>query len=277
MNSNMADVVVKYRKQKGMTQKQLAEKLGVTDKAVSKWERGNGYPDISYLEPLADALGINISDLVKGETETDFEEIDDEDSDEKIVKSTLAYANSIYEKKSKKAPRIAALSSIGIGLAGIMTTSIVDNYALNSNFTWSLIPISAIIFLWLCILPSFVVKKHKFDAALLSSSVFIIPFLGIMCNLTNGKWFSSVAIPMSIVGIITLWIIRFLFATKLTVWNKLAISLLIAAVVNVLIAFLLGNILFDGGFDVWNLMSVAILLVIAVIFFAVGYSKKSKN
>ena len=40
MNNNMANVIAKYRKQNGMTQKQLAEKLGVTDKAVSKWERG---------------------------------------------------------------------------------------------------------------------------------------------------------------------------------------------------------------------------------------------
>ena len=45
------------RKEKQITQAELAKRLHVTDKAVSRWERGVGYPDINTLEPLADALG----------------------------------------------------------------------------------------------------------------------------------------------------------------------------------------------------------------------------
>ena len=48
------------RKEKKMTQAQLAEKIEVTDKAVSRWERGLGFPDITTMEPLADALGISL-------------------------------------------------------------------------------------------------------------------------------------------------------------------------------------------------------------------------
>lgn len=44
------------RKDKGLTQKQLAEKLGVTDRAISKWERGQGCPDVSILEILSKEL-----------------------------------------------------------------------------------------------------------------------------------------------------------------------------------------------------------------------------
>ena len=44
------------REQRGLTQLQLAERLSVSDKAISKWETGRGYPDITLLEPLADAL-----------------------------------------------------------------------------------------------------------------------------------------------------------------------------------------------------------------------------
>ena len=54
------------RENKKMTQEQLAEKINVTAKAVSKWETGNGFPDISLLEPLAAALGISVIELLSG-------------------------------------------------------------------------------------------------------------------------------------------------------------------------------------------------------------------
>lgn len=56
--------IAEMRKQKQMTQKELAEKLHVTDKAVSRWERGLGFPDINTIEALADALGISIMELM---------------------------------------------------------------------------------------------------------------------------------------------------------------------------------------------------------------------
>lgn len=52
------------RKACGLTQADLAAQLHVTDKAVSRWERGVGLPDINTLEPLADALGLTLSDLM---------------------------------------------------------------------------------------------------------------------------------------------------------------------------------------------------------------------
>ena len=54
------------RKDKGLTQKQLAEKLGVTDRTISKWERGQGCPDVSILEILSKELGCSILELLKG-------------------------------------------------------------------------------------------------------------------------------------------------------------------------------------------------------------------
>lgn len=51
-----------------MTQMQLAEKLGVSDKTVSKWETGKGYPDITLLEPIAAALLLSVTELISGNT-----------------------------------------------------------------------------------------------------------------------------------------------------------------------------------------------------------------
>ncbi len=57
----------KFREARLLTQAQLAERIGVSDKAVSKWETGKGLPDISLLEPLAAALGVSLTELLNGE------------------------------------------------------------------------------------------------------------------------------------------------------------------------------------------------------------------
>ena len=59
--------VRQLREARGMTQAELGEKIGVSSKTVSKWETGKGLPDISLLQPLAQALGISLIELVNGE------------------------------------------------------------------------------------------------------------------------------------------------------------------------------------------------------------------
>ena len=54
------------RKEAGLTQAALADRLGITDRAVSKWETGKGYPDITLLEPIAIAFRISVTELISG-------------------------------------------------------------------------------------------------------------------------------------------------------------------------------------------------------------------
>ena len=60
-------LIAAARKERHLTQKELAQRLHVSDRAVSKWERGVGFPDVSLLEALADALGLRVLDLLRGE------------------------------------------------------------------------------------------------------------------------------------------------------------------------------------------------------------------
>ncbi|MBR1540481.1 MAG: helix-turn-helix transcriptional regulator [Clostridia bacterium] len=59
--------IAENRKAKKLTQEQLAEKLGVTAKTISRWENGNYMPDISLLKPLSTELGVSLNDLLSGE------------------------------------------------------------------------------------------------------------------------------------------------------------------------------------------------------------------
>ncbi len=71
MNQYVTGAVIReLREQKGLTQLQLAEILSVSDKTVSKWETGKGYPDISLLEPIAQAFHISVTELLAGDPVT---------------------------------------------------------------------------------------------------------------------------------------------------------------------------------------------------------------
>ncbi len=69
MNQYVTGAVIRELREKNkMTQQQLAEKLCVSDKTVSKWETGKGYPDITLLEPIAKAFSVSVTELLSGNT-----------------------------------------------------------------------------------------------------------------------------------------------------------------------------------------------------------------
>ena len=81
--------IAECRKEKGLTQMQLSEKLGITDKAVSKWERGITMPDTSIMLELCDILGISVNELLNGE------KINMENNDQKNKQLLLEMANEL--------------------------------------------------------------------------------------------------------------------------------------------------------------------------------------
>ncbi len=87
--------ILKLRKEKNMSQLDLADKIGVTDRAISKWENGKGLPDISLMQPLCKELNITINDLLSGER------VDNKDYQEKfeeIVLKAIKYSNKLVIK-----------------------------------------------------------------------------------------------------------------------------------------------------------------------------------
>ena len=73
-NVQTGKLIAELRKKQGLTQQQLADKLNLSNKTISKWKSGSGSPDISNLPVLAEALGISVDELLKGEinnSETD--------------------------------------------------------------------------------------------------------------------------------------------------------------------------------------------------------------
>lgn len=87
--------IASERKRKAYTQKQLSEKLGISDKTISKWERGNGFPEVSLLLPLCNELDITVNELLSGER------VSEEDYRKKAEENMVNLVKEAQESKKK--------------------------------------------------------------------------------------------------------------------------------------------------------------------------------
>lgn len=118
-NKSIGEMISSLRKEKGMTQNDLAEKMNVTDKAVSKWERNLSCPDVNSIPKLAEVLGTTVEELLNAQT----------------------------KKENNKIDEIVNIALMGIGLAMgvcIIVTSILKQININTAITMLGIGISCL-------------------------------------------------------------------------------------------------------------------------------------
>lgn len=101
-NIKFGSFIKDLRKEKNMTQKELAKKIGLTDKAISKWERGLSFPDITMLTSLAEVFDVDVSEILNGERGK--EKINKEDIERKIEEAVEKVT--LKEEKRKRRIRI---------------------------------------------------------------------------------------------------------------------------------------------------------------------------
>lgn len=120
--------ILKLRREKNMTQQELADRIGVTDRAISKWENGRGLPDLSLMMPLCKELGITINELISGE------QIEKEDYQSKLEENifkTIDYTNRKFANKNKMFKIAIGIMIILITITGLMF--FVDVNRMNNN------------------------------------------------------------------------------------------------------------------------------------------------
>ena len=105
------------RREKNLTQRQLADLVGVSDKAVSKWETGRGLPEASSMAPLCEALGINVNELLRGER------ITGEEYQEKAEETMVKLAEMKEDIKKVNWKMNSMKKGIGFGAALAMVIS----------------------------------------------------------------------------------------------------------------------------------------------------------
>ena len=119
MKKTLGAMIAELRKQHGMTQLELAEKMGVTDKAVSKWERDLSCPDINSLPTLAETLGVSVEELmqVKKEAEAPVSKVAEIlDLAPKAVAMAMGIAVTVLTVLGELDPK-SGMIMLGVGLA----------------------------------------------------------------------------------------------------------------------------------------------------------------
>ena len=109
----IGNFISEERKKKGFTQVELADRLGISNKTISKWERGNGFPEVSLLLPLCEELGISINELITGEriAEEEYRKKAEENMVDIIKKTKVS-------KQERIISLLLTLSIIAITIAG---------------------------------------------------------------------------------------------------------------------------------------------------------------
>lgn len=259
--------IAKCRKEMKLTQAQLAEKLNITDRAVSKWETGKSMPDSSIMLELCNILGITVNELLSGE------KIDMESYEKRADENLIALKRK-DENNMTKNIIISILFSVTF-LIGIMIC-LVCNIAISGNLTWSLIPISSIIFTWAISFPSVILGKKGIVVSLISLSVFIVPYLLLLSSLIKVKEVFSIGAVMAVVSIIFFWLIFAVF-TRIGKDRKLfalGTVFLLAIPFMFIINIILSKMIAEPIFDIWDMLSAFVLLIFAFILYICDYAKK---
>lgn len=268
---HMASLIVEQRKKMNLTQKQLAEKLGVTDKAVSKWERGAGYPDISILSALSCTLGLSVGELL-GEEKT----VESAPDSERLVRATLEYADASSKNRILMTRRSINTMIALIGLISIAVCAIC-NLAIQGAFTWSLYPLVSIVFAGAIIIPVIQFPNKGILVSLCLASVLIIPFLSILGILSGCKdAMLYIGTRASMVGIAYLWMVYLLFGRmKRKKYTAAGISLLLMIPAASVINFIVDRYMSNPGIDVWDIANYAVLALAAFLLLLIGRRRQS--
>lgn len=239
------------RKAKGYTQKELAEKLFVSDKAVSKWERALSLPDVSLLIPLADILNVSVTELLEGRLLPPAPQMDSAQV-EAIVKKAVSFSDETPEKKKERQKRNAAVF-IGCTLFAALELFILLLYSGETSIRLSSTSLPALegisfvfgVYIWFFMKERLPVYYDEHKINFYSDRVFHMNLPGIRFH--NGNW-------PRIVKVLRLWS---------------AISL-----VTVPAVYLLLGILFPAACLSRRIQTILLFLYLAALFFPVYFAGK---
>ncbi len=295
----MADFILKMRKARNLTQKDLAEKLGVTDKAVSKWERAVSSPDISLLIPLAKALGVSTGELLSGEkmgTDPDNETpitaktVEEEQTEftdgteNKEETETLIHGALKDSRKSsdQRVKRLWDILFVGMSASFFLAAIVclICNFAVSRELSWSRIVLASLIAAWGILTPLFRAQKKRICKSLLALSLMIFPYLAVLNVLLQVPLLRTMGMCIAIAALLGIW---GLYGILTHVWSRkkyFALSLICFLMfaeeygINRIIDEYIKRTHIEQSF---NQLNALIILILAVSFLGISYFRERRK
>lgn len=195
----MSRFIAQRRKQQNMTQKDLADTLGVTDKAVSKWETGASCPDIALLIPLARCLHCSVSELLGEQTEAPEAEA--------VVEKAVRYSHKSAAERWETLRRILMAAFSAACLLAVSICFICDIAISKGHLSWSLIVALSVALGWLLVAPFLALAKKRIRGFLLVLTVAVPLYFVPMSALLHAPHVFWAGISISAVALLCLWAI----------------------------------------------------------------------
>lgn len=249
--------IMERRKRKGLTQAQLAERLGITDRAVSKWETGRSLPDSSIMLELCGLLEITADELLRGGQAPPWTEAAALPLPEETEPPPL--------RRSRRRWWCAVLFTGGL-LAGVLTCFICD-MALSGRLTWSLIPAISAEYGWAVLFPLIALRRRGPAGSLAAVSVFTVPYLYGLSRLLGVQEVFTVGAAMTALSVLFLWLAFAAFWRMGWTRAALGIVFLLLAGLTAAVNGTLSLMNAAPPTDAWNVLSVLLLLMAAAAAF----------
>lgn len=268
--------IFQRRKELQLTQKELAQKLNVTDKAVSKWERGLSYPDITILSRLAAILAVTERELLIGQSQA--AEPLPPDQPDLLVKDTLEYAKKAeHQHRVRFVTILMGLYTMALAI-GVFVCLLCDGL-LNGNFTWSLVVLVACLLGWAVIAPFYYLKTRRLFCSLTGASALTLLLLWVIQWLSplSQTWYPWPALPILGASLAWVWIPTLLHTfTPISKWYLGSLAALLGIPCNICINWLANGVPFDLSSippmqQTSDFVSSLIFLVVSLTLFLLGW------
>lgn len=262
-NEKIGKFLIKCRKAKKITQQELANELYVTDKAVSKWERGICLPDISLLQKLAKIFNLTVDDLLNGEK-------NNIENKETTLNNGVYYLKKLNKDQIEKGLKITFMIISILSLISILLCLGIE-FILDKSFTWSLITITAITSGYLILLSAY--RMRNVGKVLCLTTMITSLMLYVFSILLSNNLIINIGGCVTILSAIMLYIFwKLILKFKKRVFLILGLISLISVVFNCIIHGILYFNLKDYELPINSLgeqLSIIVNLIIGIIFIVI--------
>lgn len=274
---NIGKFIAELRKEKKLTQEELAERLKVNSKSVSRWENGRTMPDLSMIQELAQELNVNVSELLNGRRMDKKELVKLKETVNNLL---LCYQEENKQNSKKIIKLISVFLLLGSFIASIV--SLICDYLINKIFSWSLIVVLSIALGLIIIIPLLKSQQNYIKKSLMIITVIIIPYLAGLSLILNESLIIKIGIPISIVSIIYLWltylIFKIIYKHKHMLFLFIGIALLLLIPLPIIIIFISSLWVNTVKLNIWDIsFNTGLTFILAMLFICLEYYVKRKK
>lgn len=276
----IGEKIQKLRKQNGLSQEALAEKVSVTRQTISKWELGQSQPDLGFVAALSDIFNVSSDYLIRDNVESVDEEISGKKKapEEKDVESKPENHSRRKLRFSRNLRRLTLILFSVAALIGAVTCMICD-YFISGGLSWALIAVASIAAGWLLALPVLIAETGRVEKTFAMITVVPIPLLAVIAYTLDLWVVFSLGSTLALIALVVMWIIYGIFRKgRNRLWLAAGISLLIVIPTEIMISHISAAFLPEVEFDFTSdKLNAGITLILSLMCFGMDYLSRSKK